>query len=145
MLKQTDFKLSDPHTRAIHDYGCYFMSIIFMFKPALLETDDVRGVLALYAECVARGYMTSNCYVLQPCAIVSRLGVNVDDRPAWSSDPASDGPCIVRFTLRGTSHFAVIDASQNVVYDPWENSNAVRYGTRADYRVFRRSHQERPK
>ena len=64
---------------AIHDYGCYFMCLIWVaWREGGIPPDrgvDADGVIEVYDESVARGYMDEDCYVRRPADILGLLGV----------------------------------------------------------------------
>ena len=64
---------------AIHDYGCYLMCLIWMaWREGGIPPDrevDADGVIEVYDEAVARGFMDADCYIRRPAGILALFGL----------------------------------------------------------------------
>ncbi len=120
----------------INNYGCYFMSILFLaVKHTGLEL-STRKINALYHEVILKGYMDMNCYISNPTAIFKHLGLEAryTDRHEPNDYFCNDNELeILCYQRTGYRHFMV--GNEGIVaYDPMGNSTG---GTLISKRIFR--------
>ncbi len=120
----------------INNYGCYFMSILFLVvKHTGLEL-STRKINALYHEVINKGYMDMNCYISDPTAIFKHLGLEAtytDRHEAPDYFTRKNELEILCYQRTGYRHFMV--GNQSVIaYDPMGDSSG---GHLISKRIFR--------
>ena len=136
MILQRDPRLN----AAIHKYGCYMMSILFLcnkYKNVELSTGDINDLYILFIDA---GYMDEECFINDPSAIFGFMGLGVyyydrHDPPFYSCQ--KDEIEILRFQYIKWKHFVAGDGASHVAYDPYGTSKAVRLGELKDKRIFK--------
>ena len=142
---------------AIHDYGCYFMCLVWLaWREGGIPPDhmvDADRVIEFYDSAVQHGYMDADCYIRRPGHVLGLLGVDAaylgkgynvsaSRRMFQLGDEvhrrrlAGDLRAIELWTLprpggREWRHFVIGD------YDPWVRSVTRAEGTLRSLRVFR--------
>lgn len=99
--------------------GCYFLSLIHGAESHVVD---------LYDECLRRGFIEQDCYVNDPCGILSLVGVKATEcikSPTITGNPVL---IVVHYVKGCSSHFVRID------YDP-ANVNLSDWQIK-DYRLF---------
>ena len=136
MILQRDPRLND----AIHKYGCYFMSILFLSNKYTNCEISCGAILDTYTIFIDSGWMDEQCFVNDPEAMFGYMGLPVyyydwHDPPYYSCQ--KDEIEILRFQYINWKHFVVGDGASRVAYDPYGTSKAVRLGELKDKRVFK--------
>ncbi len=123
----------------LHDEGCYFFALIYIAEQVLGRSVDA---FELYDICVnKKGWMKSDCYVLNPGAIMSYLlGKSCSVSKVWDLNytPKSNErviSCYERKATGVTYYHYVVTENGAVVYDPLETSNTVKLGSPISLRV----------
>lgn len=137
-MKQKDLKKVSEVAKRIYDYGCYFLSLLYVRKISYSEITSLDELLMYYDTFIACGWMDPDCYVKDPCAILGFLtGKKYIVKKSEVLDPNAN-IIIGRWHNPTTkhSHFVVMDSNNNVVWDPLGNSITVRDGLVESYRLF---------
>lgn len=138
MILQTNSKLNAK----IHEYGCYFMDIVWhaVRKKGLEVTPEI--INTLYDKAIAAGGMNENCLILNPDVVFKTLGLDVKytgrhEKP--SRRCAMNEIEILKFTnpTTGFSHFVAGDGYGHVAYDSLGESVTVREGYLESKRIFK--------
>lgn len=137
MILQTDSRLR----KAIHDDGCYYMSIFYLVNKWTGLEVSADFIDSLFDVFVSDGEMSKECYILDPEKIFNHLGFkvkyrDVHDKPTRMCKP--DEVEILYFFGPAGGHFVAGDGKGNVAYDPWGVSRAVSEGRLVSKRIFRR-------
>ncbi len=147
MILQRDVRLLPE----IQEQGCYFMSICFFINKYKNNAWTTDGLNDFYKTMVhigainADGDFTSvaadDSIIMDPERIFRMKGLDVryndrHDPPSYSCD--SNEFEILKFTRGRYAHFVCGDGAGHVTYDPWGDSNTVRFGTLNSKRIFRR-------
>lgn len=117
--------------KILGESGCYFFCLL---RCARKENDGI----SIYKEVVDRGWMGSDCYIKDPCAILNYLtNKTYSLKKDAVLDPKVD-IAIGRWRNPATkhSHFVVMDSDNNVTYDPLGDSITVANGYPESYRLF---------
>lgn len=129
----------------INRYGCYFFSLVYLSSQKASRSFSKGDVSFFYEEFVDRGWMTENCYVLEPVKILRYLNLKVSSvYKTEGHDPSGDNYEILCFERSykkdgkevSYNHFVVGDGLGHVAYDPIGLSNAVKDGFLESKRVF---------
>lgn len=128
--------------------GCYLFSIYELVR-------RISGLLVnpidAYRVALKKGYIKEDCYVNEPCLILSMLM----PATAWEMRKvpypyaaAADEYLIIRYEVLGTdkknnsptmlAHFGNANKDGQVDYDPFGSSNTFLNGSPVSYRVFKR-------
>jgi len=136
MILQRDPRLNT----AIHKYGCYFFSILFLCNKYKNVELSCPIILDIYTIMIDSGWMDDECFINDPEAIFGYMGL-----PVYFFD-RHDPPfyvCrhneieILRFQYANWKHFVTGDGASHVQFDPYGTSKAVRLGQLIDKRVFK--------
>lgn len=136
MILQRDARLN----AAIHKYGCYYMSILFLANKYTNCEFTIGGILDTYLACVESGWMDAECYINEPDRIFGYMGLDVyyydrHDPPYIMCQ--HDEIEILRFQYANWRHFVAGDGTSHIAYDPYGTSKAVRFGQLIDKRIFK--------
>jgi len=136
MILQRDPRLN----AAIHKYGCYFMSILFLSNKYTNCELSCSSILDVYRIAVDGRWMDEECFINDPQAIFGFMGLPVyyydrHDPPSYVC--GKDEIEILHFQLENWKHFVAGDGMSHVAYDPYGTSKAVRLGKLMDKRVFK--------
>ena len=137
-MNQKDLKKVSEAAKQIYDYGCYFMSLLYVRKIPYSEIASLDELLKYYDTFIAKSWMGPDCYVKDPCAILKFLtGNTYTVKKSEVLDPNSN-IIIGRWYNPTTnhSHFVVMDSNNNVIYDPLGESLTVAGGAVESYRLF---------
>ena len=146
MILQTDPRLLPE----INKYGCYFMSICFFlnkYKKVMWTTDKINDFYKLMVNIgnieADDDFTTANpidAEIIKPDKIFQSGGLIVEYLGHCSKDYICDSDKfeILKFVGKNGSHFVCGDGKGNVAYDPYGDSNSVRFGELHSKRVFRR-------
>jgi len=130
MLYQNDFEDKD-----IEKYGCFFMSIIKITRPELLETDDKTTILNIYRKLVASKAIGKECYINNIYSVTAMLNPKImyigDKTPDYI--PNEDELVIEKWTRPKYVHFVTLD------YDPIKGgSYTKKLGNCVSRRIFKK-------
>ena len=135
MILQTDPRLVNN----INQYGCYFMSILFLGNKYTGFKLGTKKINDLYSYCVDCGWMDEGCYINDADGIFAELGLHTrfhDKHEAPWICCRDNEIEILRFQIGHWKHFVAGDGHGHVAYDPWGVSRAVREGELRDKRIF---------
>jgi hypothetical protein len=91
----------------IGDYGCYFLSII---------RHSERDVVDIYTEALEKGWITEDCYVLNPVELHNAFGMSKVSKVVHGLEPGYKRLFGV-FCFKGNSHFVELGKDKEVIYD----------------------------
>ena len=137
-MNQKDLKKVSEAAKQIYDYGCYFMSLLYVRNKPYSEPANLDEILTYYDTFVEIGWMDPDCYVKDPCAILNYLtGKKYSVKKDVVLDPSAN-IIIGRWYNPDTNfhHFVVMDRANNVVWDSLADSNTVKNGIIESYRLF---------
>lgn len=137
-MKQKDLKKVSEAAKRIYDYGCYFMSLLYVRNTYYSEIPTIDELFMYYDTFIERGWMDFDCYVKDPCAILNYLtGKKYSVKKDTALDPSAN-IIIGRWYNPNTnhSHFVVMDSNNNVVWDSLGYSTTVADGYIKSYRLF---------
>lgn len=151
MLRQTDKMLPD----AIHNWGCYFMSVLYHAEVRRKKMFQADEVLSVYKSAMATGIvgkevydkdgtLTDGCFVNDPVALFNLCGVPVKSivkmDAKYKAQPGEyEILCYFRpagATNKEHTHF-VPGYNGTPAWDPIDNSNTVRFGYIKSKRIFK--------
>lgn len=137
MILQRDARLRQE----IQEDGCYLMSIFFLVNKYTNFPFSVELINDLYHTFNKKGWIDSECTILNPNAIFGFLEMDVNytnrHEPPERQTQKNEVE-ILRFVSSYGAHFVVGDGKGNVAYDPWGVSRAVKNGRIESKRIFRR-------
>lgn len=137
-MNQKDLKKVSEAAKQIYDYGCYFMSLLYVSKVPYSELTSLDELLKYYDTFISKGWMDSDCYVKDPCAILEYLtGKKYTVVKNAVLDPSAS-IIIGRWYNPATNfhHFVVMYSNNKVVWDSLVDSNTVKNGILESYRLF---------
>lgn len=138
-MNQKDLKKVSEAAKQIYDYGCYFMSLLYVSKVPYSEPANLDEILMYYDTFIEKGWMGPDCYVKDPCAILEYLtGKKYMVVKDVVLDPNAN-IVIGRWHNPTTNHyhFVVMDRNNNnVVWDSLGYSITVADGAVKSYRLF---------
>lgn len=111
--------------------ACYAYCIAYL----KLKDNDFKTLTKMVVDAYSAGWIDDDGYVSKPqkfygCKDVEKVPMdNLLDLPG-------DKLYIVEYQWNGKSHF-VVCSRYTIVFDPWENSDTVKYGKPASYRKFK--------
>lgn len=138
-MKQSELKGLDNKLKNIYDYGCYFMSLLYVSKVPYSELTSLDELLKYYDTFIEKGWMTNDCYIKNPCAILEYL---TSKKYSVKKDAVLDTSASIiigRWHNPATNfhHFVVMDKDNTVVWDSLDDSNTVKNGILESYRLFK--------
>ena len=137
-MKQKDLIKASEAAKRIYDYGCYFMSLLYVRNIHYSEVPTIDELFEYYDTFIDRGWMEPDCYVKDPCAILNYLtGKKYTVKKSAVLDPNAN-IIIGRWYNPSTdhSHLVVMDSNNNVVWDSLGHSTTVANGFVESYRLF---------
>lgn len=143
-MNQKDLKKVSEAAKQIYDYGCYFMSLLYVSLHTYVrniphsELTSLDELLKYYDTFIKKCWMTSDCYVKDPCAILEYLtGKKYSVKKAVVLDTSAD-IIIGRWYNPTTNfhHFVVMDRNNNVIWDSLGDSSTVKNGVIESYRLL---------
>ena len=137
-MKQKELKRVSEVAKQIYDYGCYFMSLLFVRKMSYSEITSLDELLTYYDTFIDQCWMDPDCYVKDPCAILNYLtGKKYTAKKSTVLDPNAN-IIIGRWHNPTTNHyhFVVMDSNNNVIWDSLGHSTTVAGGYIESYRLF---------
>lgn len=137
-MNQKDLKKISEAAKQIYEYGCYFMSLLYVRNIPYSEIPTVDELLKYYDTFIANGWMGPDCYVKDPCAILKYL---TGKKYTVVKDVVLDSSAdiiIGRWHNPRTNfyHFVVMDRNNSVVWDSLGYSATVADGVIGSYRLF---------
>lgn len=91
--------------------GCYFLSLV---RADARSPDEI---VALYEKCLQSGFITEQCYVLDPVAVHNAAFPFNRLRTVVKSMTLDAAACRV-FGHYNSAHFAEVDKSGEIAYNP---------------------------
>lgn len=137
-MKQEELKKISEAVKQIYEYGCYFMSLLYVRRIPYSEIPTLDGLLKYYNTFIISGWMDSDCYIKDPCAILKYLtGKKYTVKKDAVLDPGAN-IIIGRWYNPDTNfhHFVVMDRDNNVIWDSLGYSTTVKNGIIESYRLF---------
>lgn len=138
-MKQEELRGISEAAKQIYEYGCYFMSLLYVRSIPYSEVATLDELLMYYNTFIDRGWMDPDCYVKDPCAILRYLtGKKYMVVKDTALDPNAN-IVIGRWYNPATNfhHFVVMDRNNNkVVWDSLGYSVTVADGIVESYRLF---------
>ena len=137
-MNQKELKKVSEAAKQIYAYGCYFMSLLYVRRIPYSDLTTLDELFKYYDTFIANGWMDSDCYVKDPCAILEYLtGKKYTAKKSAVLDPNAN-IIISRWHNPTTNlhHFVVMDRANNVVWDSLGYSITVADGTIESYRLF---------
>lgn len=137
-MNQKELKKVSVAAKQIHDYGCYFMSLLYVRSIPYSELTTLDELFKYYDTFVSKGWMDVDCYVKDPCAILGYLtGKKYSVKKDVVLDTSAD-IIIGRWYNPATNlhHFVVMDRDNTIVWDSLVDSNTVKNGIIESYRLF---------
>lgn len=135
-MKQSDFVGLDKKVEKIYKYGCYFLDLLFISK---YQEPTFEEIINYYDTFITKGYMDEECYVRDPCAILTYLTgkkYSVKKGLAFDSSAAHVIGCYYH-PMTNLHHFVVMNKYNEVLWDSIENSYTVKKGFIESYRLFK--------
>lgn len=137
-MNQKDLKKVSEATKQIYDYGCYFLSLLYVSNIPYSEPANLDEILMYYDTFVSKGWMDPDCYVKDPCSILRYLtGKTYTVKKDTVLDPNAN--IIIGLWHNPTTnlrHFVVMNSKNNVVWDSLGHSTTVADGYIESYRNF---------
>lgn len=137
-MNQKELKKVSEAAQRIYDYGCYFMSLLYVRKISYSEITSLDELLMYYDTFVSKGWMDVDCYIKDPCAILKYLtGKKYTAVKDTALDPNAN-IIIGRWYNPATNfhHFVVMNRDNTIVWDSLGDSNTVKNGVIESYRLF---------
>ena len=135
-MTQNKLKGLEKKVKNIYDYGCYFLDLLYVAK---CREPILEEIVTYYDTFITEGWMEENCFVKNPCAILSYLtGRKFSVTKDVVLDPSAT--YIIGYFYNPTTnlhHFVVMNKDNKVIWDSLENSNTVKNGFIESYRLFR--------
>lgn len=140
-MKQSDFVGLDKKVEKIYKYGCYFLDLLFISK---YQEPTFEEIINYYDTFITKGYMDEECYVRDPCAILTYLTgkkysvkkYSAKKGLAFVSSAAHVIGCYYH-PMTNLHHFVVMNKYNGVLWDSIENSYTVKKGFIESYRLFK--------
>lgn len=137
-MNQKDLKKVSEAAKQIYDYGCYFMSLLYVSEVPYSELTSLDELIKYYDTFIEKGWMGPDCYIKDPCTILEYFtGKKYTVKKDTVLDPSAD-IVIGRWHNPTTNfhHFVVMDLNNRVVWDSLGYSNTVKNGIVESYRLF---------
>lgn len=137
-MNQKELKKVSEAAKQIYDYGCYFMSLLYVRSIPYSELPTLDELFKYYDTFVSKGWMDVDCYVKYPLTILGYLtGKKYSVKKDVVLDTSAD-IIIGRWYNPTTNfhHFVVMDKYGTVVWDSLGDSNTVKGGIVESYRLF---------
>lgn len=124
----------DIKNDSLHKYGCYFFDLLYIANGGEFNQEEV---LTYYNVAVANKYLTQDCFVLDPAAILKLVnGKDYFIKKTTDFDENADH-IIGYFYYKeaGTHHFVVLNKDKTLKYDSLVNSRTYNKGEIESYRL----------
>lgn len=134
-MKQNELYDTIKKLNSIHDYGCYFLDLLFVVKR---REPEMSEILDYYDVFIQNDWMEEDCYIKNPCAILEYF---TGKKFKIKKDSVFDKQAtyIIGYyynPVTNLNHFVVINRFNEVLWDSIENSKTVRDGFITSYRLF---------
>jgi len=122
--------------------GCYFLSLVRAAEEIKSNYIDPYDI---YLKAIALHYLGEDCYIIDPEALMQLMtGIKwIVSKSGPIFKPGEGDIEILRFerveTTKTWAHFVLGDGKGTVKYDPYGDSQTVKYGTLVSKRIFRRA------
>ena len=135
--------------KEIHDFGCYFMSVLFLAEEKTSKYIDQDEALAIFRAAKQTGIIGDDCYVKDPVSLFRLAGVRISSVVKASKEivPGPGGFELLHFHRNADTpdgmknlahdHFVAGDGNGNVAFDPMGRSNTVKYGFLENKRIYK--------
>ncbi len=145
MIRQDDVAFPQE----IRDFGCYFMSCMYLAGVKNKKEYDIDEIIAVYRAARLTGIIGPECFVNDPVSLMRVLGIRVQTvLKVDASTACPDGAYeILQFhrdadTPAGMNnaphdHFVAGDGKGNVANDSLGQSNTVKYGAVKSKRILK--------
>lgn len=125
----------------IAEYGCYFMSLCYAgFNEVAEKKRELlySEILSNYENFVEADIMDKDCFVKDPCAILSYYtGNEWEVKKSFEFDPNADIAIALWYNKRtGFHHFVLMYLDGTVQWDPIYKSKTVEEGVIESWRLF---------
>ena len=109
---------------------CLAMSYIWCFKPDVTFSQMIKTL----GVAIEKGYISESGFVNNADALIFLVsGKNVK---VLHSLQNNGRVCIANFAFNGHNHWVVVDANDNIIYNPLEHSVCVEKGKIVEYRIW---------
>lgn len=109
--------------------GCLALCYLYM-----IDIDPEEFVFK-YDELVENKIMTEDCYILDGDKFIKMFGSNKKVKRVALNDTNYD-LYIAYYKFQSIGHFVVVDKNNNIIYNPFYGSVAVKYGNIMEKRVL---------
>ena len=109
--------------------GCLALCYLYMIDI------DPEELVFKYDELVDNKIMTEDCYILDGDKFIKMFGSNKKVKRVALNDTNYD-LYIAYYNFQSIGHFVVVDKDNNVVYNSFYESVAVKYGNMVEKRVL---------
>lgn len=135
-MRQSDLKGLDKKVEKIYEYGCYFLDLLYISK---YKEPTFEEIIKSYDTFITKGWMNEECYVKDPCAILTYLTGKKYSVTKDSVFDSSAAHAIGYYYNPNADlhHFVVMDKYNVVLWDSIEDSNTVKNGFIESYRLFK--------
>ena len=135
-MKQSDLKGLYKKVEKIYEYGCYFLDLLFISK---YQEPTFEEIMNFYDTFIIKRWMDEECYVKDPCAILTYL---TGKKYSVTKDSVFDSSAahIIGYYYNPSTnlhHFVVMNKYNKVRWDSIEDSNTVKNGFIESYRIFK--------
>lgn len=135
-MKQSSLKGLDKKVEKIYEYGCYFLDLLFISK---YQEPTFEEIINCYDTFITKGWMDEECFIKDPCAILTYLTgkkFSVTKESVFDISATHVIGCFYN-PITNLHHFAVMDKYNEVRWDSIEDSNTVKNGFIESYRIFK--------
>lgn len=109
--------------------GCLALCYLYMIGI------DPEELVFKYDELVENKIMTEDCYILDGDKFIKMFGSNKKVKRVALNDANYD-LYIAYYKFQSIGHFVVVDKDNNVVYNSFYESEAVKYGNMVEKRIL---------
>lgn len=123
---------SRSKNKEIKNSGCYFYCLIVAANRNPEEAET------LYNSMIEKGFMKNDCYILDPCKILSEL-TNQNYKVINSKNYDQKAEIKIakwHNSKTGYSHFVLMKNETEVLFDSFGHSNTVKNGFIESWRLF---------
>jgi len=137
------YQRSPGMPKAIREYGCYFMALgEAAAKRNTSHLYTVKDFIAVYEKSIESGWMSEDCFIYDPAAILMAFGLKAEFVGKFHSFDrvCGDGEFEIvhyKYAPRNWDHFGGGNGMGFWTYDPWGVSITFTQGQFHSKRVFR--------
>jgi hypothetical protein len=135
------YRQTDPKVNPIHNYGCYYISILYIDEEVSGKVLAPNDIVKVWFKNWNEGDMDVETTILDPNGLCEDLSGKLEFMGKYPATymPAGNEREILRFVhpTTGMVHFVVGDGKGKCKFDPFENSRTVREGKVESKRIFR--------